>query len=239
MFSFSKFSSFASSVSFVTLPLSYASSFSLFFSLFYPSLLLRPTHKVLTYVDYRAVSGVFQNIDPPPLHPASVSSPRTKGGGDPLTWGGGGVNILEDARHWIGLLQYNLSLQSNSSSFLVPLSFLSLPLTLYSTPFSSFSQNHKRPLSLLSISPLIFGNISFSLLCLSSFSSLSFSLFFSHFHPFFKSPLSHPILFCRVSLFLILLSFSLLKFLYFSLSLPLSSILYTLESDSCCSVFDK
>jgi hypothetical protein len=39
-------------------------------------------HKVLTYVEYRAVSGVFQNIDPPPpLHPASVSSPRTKGGG--------------------------------------------------------------------------------------------------------------------------------------------------------------
>ncbi len=24
-------------------------------------------------------------------------------------WGGGGVNILEDARHWIGLLQYNPS----------------------------------------------------------------------------------------------------------------------------------
>jgi hypothetical protein len=50
---------------------------------------------------------------PPPLHPASVSSPPTKGGG----WGvhtrravrGWGVNILEDARHWIGPLQYNLS----------------------------------------------------------------------------------------------------------------------------------
>ncbi len=35
-------------------------------------------HKVLTYVEYRTVSGVFKNIDPPPLlHPASVSSPRT------------------------------------------------------------------------------------------------------------------------------------------------------------------
>jgi len=45
------------------------------------------------------VSGVFQNIDPP-LHPACVSSQRTKGGG---------VNILEDAGHRIGLLQYNLS----------------------------------------------------------------------------------------------------------------------------------
>jgi hypothetical protein len=37
---------------------------------------------VLTYLEYIAVSGVFQTIDPPPpLHPASVSSPRTKGGG--------------------------------------------------------------------------------------------------------------------------------------------------------------
>ncbi len=43
---------------------------------------LAPIHKVLTYVEYRAVSGVFQNIDlPPPLHPASVTSSRTKGGG--------------------------------------------------------------------------------------------------------------------------------------------------------------
>jgi hypothetical protein len=39
-------------------------------------------HKVLTYIEYRAVSGVFRTIDPPPpLHPESVSSPRTKGGG--------------------------------------------------------------------------------------------------------------------------------------------------------------
>ncbi len=40
-----------------------------------------------------AVSGVFQNIDPPaPLHPATVSSPRTKGEGYTLAgrWGGGG-----------------------------------------------------------------------------------------------------------------------------------------------------
>jgi hypothetical protein len=62
-------------------------------------------HKVLTYIEYRAVSGVFRTIDPPPpLHPASVSSPRTKGGGE-----GGGthspdgeavrVNSSEDARH--------------------------------------------------------------------------------------------------------------------------------------------
>jgi hypothetical protein len=32
------------------------------------------------YVEYRAVPGVFRTIDPPPpLHPASVSSLRTKG----------------------------------------------------------------------------------------------------------------------------------------------------------------
>ena len=50
------------------------------------------------------VSGVFRTIGPPPpLHPASVSSPRTEGGE------GVGVNFSEDARHWIGLLQYNPS----------------------------------------------------------------------------------------------------------------------------------
>ncbi len=59
-------------------------------------------HKVLTYIEYRAVSGVFRTID----------SPRTKGGGGGWyilagRWGGGGVNF--DARHWIGLLQYNPS----------------------------------------------------------------------------------------------------------------------------------
>ncbi len=62
-------------------------------------------HKVQRYKEYRAVSGVFRTIDPPPhLHQESVSSPRTKGGVR-----GWGVNILEDARHWIGLLQYNPS----------------------------------------------------------------------------------------------------------------------------------
>jgi hypothetical protein len=68
--------------------------------------------KILTYIEYRAVSGVFRTIGPsPPLHPASVSSPSTKG------WEvhtrravrGWGVNITEDARHWIDLLQYNPS----------------------------------------------------------------------------------------------------------------------------------
>jgi hypothetical protein len=61
-------------------------------------------HKVLTYIEYRAVSGVFQTIDPPPpLRPASVSFPRTNGRGYTLAgqWGGWGVKILEDARHWL------------------------------------------------------------------------------------------------------------------------------------------
>jgi hypothetical protein len=69
-------------------------------------------HKVLTYIEYRAVSGVFRTIDPPPpLPPASVSSHRTKGEVVPTRWPvrGWGVNISEDARHWIGLLQYNPS----------------------------------------------------------------------------------------------------------------------------------
>jgi hypothetical protein len=60
----------------------------------------------------QCMSGVFQTIDPPPpLHPASVSSLRTKGGGEHTRRAvrGWGVNSLEDARHWIGLLQYNPS----------------------------------------------------------------------------------------------------------------------------------
>ncbi len=67
-----------------------------------------------TYI-YRVQSSVWRLpnylLNPRPL--PCVSSPRTKGGG------GGGVNtrwavrgwggISEDARHWIGLLQYNPS----------------------------------------------------------------------------------------------------------------------------------
>ncbi len=47
------------------------------------------------------MSGVFRTLaPPPPLHLASVSSPRIKGGG---------VKLSEDARLGIGLLQYNPS----------------------------------------------------------------------------------------------------------------------------------
>jgi hypothetical protein len=66
-------------------------------------------HKVLTYIDYRAVSGVFRTIGPPPsLHPARAPAP--KAGGTHSPGGEGmGVNISEDARQWIDLLQYNPS----------------------------------------------------------------------------------------------------------------------------------
>ncbi len=47
------------------------------------------TRYLLTYIEYRAVSGVFRTIDPPlPLRPSSVSSQRTKGGG------GGGYTLV-------------------------------------------------------------------------------------------------------------------------------------------------
>ncbi len=69
-------------------------------------------HKVLTYIEYRAVSGVFRTIDPPPLlHPASVSSPRTKGGGYTLAGrggdGGGGGSIFRKTPD-IGLASYSI-----------------------------------------------------------------------------------------------------------------------------------
>ncbi len=63
---------------------------------------------------YRAVSCVFQNIDPPPpsLPGECILPPHPRRGGgthSPGDEGGWGVNILEDVRHTIGLLQYNRS----------------------------------------------------------------------------------------------------------------------------------
>ncbi len=65
--------------------------------------------EVLTYIEYRAVSSVFRTIDPPPpLHPASVSSHRTKGGGYALAgrWGGGGSIFRKTPD--IGLASYSI-----------------------------------------------------------------------------------------------------------------------------------
>jgi hypothetical protein len=86
-------------------------------------------HKVLAYIEYRAVSGVFRTIDPPPPLPlASAFSPRTKGGGVHNRRGlkGCGVNISEDARHWISLLQYNPSTIACLSSQRMPDNFIYL-----------------------------------------------------------------------------------------------------------------
>jgi hypothetical protein len=66
-------------------------------------------HKVLTYIEYRAVSGVFRNIDPHPLSTQRVCPPPTPKVHTRRAVRGWGVNISEDARHWISLLQYNPS----------------------------------------------------------------------------------------------------------------------------------
>ncbi len=69
-------------------------------------------HISLQQKEANPMSGVLRTIDPPPPLPlASVSSPRAKGGGvhtrRAVSWWG--VNISENARHWIGLSQYNPS----------------------------------------------------------------------------------------------------------------------------------
>jgi hypothetical protein len=69
------------------------------------------THKVLTYVEYRAVSDVFQNIgniDPPPpppsesvLPPATPPPPGRKGG-----WGS--ISLISWKMPDIGLASYSI-----------------------------------------------------------------------------------------------------------------------------------
>ncbi len=58
------------------------------------------------------MSGVFQNIDPPTPSPPSecVLPPHQRRGlHTRRAVKGCGINIVEDARHWIGFLQYNPS----------------------------------------------------------------------------------------------------------------------------------
>ncbi len=61
------------------------------------------SRREIKLLEANPMSGVFQNIDPPPPHrPASVSPPPDFGaGGGRTRWveRGWGVNILEDARH--------------------------------------------------------------------------------------------------------------------------------------------
>jgi hypothetical protein len=66
------------------------------------------THKVLTYIEYRAVSASSELLTPNPLSTqASVSSPRTKGGGYTLAgrWGGWGSIFRKTPD--IGLASYS------------------------------------------------------------------------------------------------------------------------------------
>jgi hypothetical protein len=52
--------------------------------------LLGSKHKVLTFMEYRAVSGVFQTIDPHPLTARRVCTARLWCGGRTNSLGGGG-----------------------------------------------------------------------------------------------------------------------------------------------------
>ncbi len=83
------------------------------------------THKVLTYVEYRAVSSVFQNIDPPPHAPPSPPSecvlPPHQRRGVPggytlaMRWGGVGGSIFWNMSDK-GLASYStISLRPNPS----------------------------------------------------------------------------------------------------------------------------
>jgi hypothetical protein len=85
-------------------------------------------HKVLTYRVKSCVWRLPTNDPPPPLHLASVSSPRIKGREvhTRRAVGGWGVNISEDARHWIGLLQCNPSTLFTLSFYISLQTFLCL-----------------------------------------------------------------------------------------------------------------
>ncbi len=71
-------------------------------------------HKVLTYIEYRALSGVFRTNDPPP-HPLSTQRlcppPTPKAGGDTHRavrgWGGGNISVFWKTAD-IGLASYSI-----------------------------------------------------------------------------------------------------------------------------------
>ncbi len=65
-------------------------------------------HKVLIYIEYRAVSGVFRTIDPPTPSPPSecVIPPQQRRGGTPGRWGGGGLIFRKTPD--IGLASYSI-----------------------------------------------------------------------------------------------------------------------------------
>ncbi len=66
-------------------------------------------HKVLTYVEYRAVSGVFQNIDPPsPSPPGECVLPHNKGGDTHSPGGEGGEGSIFWKTPDIGLASYRI-----------------------------------------------------------------------------------------------------------------------------------
>jgi hypothetical protein len=67
-------------------------------------------HKVLTYVEYRAVPGVFQNIDLPPPSPPSecVLPPQQRRGGTHSPGGEGVGGSIFWKTPAIGLASYSL-----------------------------------------------------------------------------------------------------------------------------------
>ncbi len=67
-------------------------------------------HKELAYIENRSVSGIFRTklLTPTPSPPSECDLPPKAGGGGVTNSPGGegvGINISEDARHWIGFLQ--------------------------------------------------------------------------------------------------------------------------------------
>jgi hypothetical protein len=100
------------------------------------------TLKVLTYIEYRAVSGVFRTIEHPTPYPPSecvLPSPQRRGVNTHRAVRGWGVNILEDARHWIGFLQYNPSTSIPYSPYYC--SCLTAQYTYRNLPEAEFMNN--------------------------------------------------------------------------------------------------